>query len=113
MADNQKNDKKAGVNPVVAGVAGAVVGAGMAVAGTMALKDEKNRKKVRDVATGIAKQASEYMGAMPMGMKSGKATGSKIAKKIPVVRKDSAGTSRSRASKKPDEAKGEEEAEQK
>ena len=42
-------DKRNGINPMVAAVAGAVVGAGVAVAGTLILKDKKNQEKVKKV----------------------------------------------------------------
>lgn len=43
---NQKNE---GVNTVIAAVAGVVVGAGVAIAGAVALSDKKNRDKVEGV----------------------------------------------------------------
>lgn len=51
MNDKKMNKQvkvKRGINRVVAAVAGAVVGAGIAVAG-VALSDEKNRVKIREV----------------------------------------------------------------
>lgn len=56
---NQKKQNKpdAGINPLVAGVAGAVVGAGIAVAGAMALKNEKNRAKVMGTLNNVKDQA--------------------------------------------------------
>lgn len=60
MANNKKNQQdqeKGGVNPVVAAVTGAVVGAGVAVA----LKDKKNREKVKEVLTNVKNQAIGYM----------------------------------------------------
>lgn len=60
--NQKKQDKeKGGVNPVVAAVTGAVVGAGVAIAGAIALKDEKNRQKVKDVLTNAKDQAVGYM----------------------------------------------------
>ena len=59
MTNNQDNKK--GMSPMAAGVAGAVVGAGIAVAGAMALKDEKNRAKVKGALKAVKKQASEYV----------------------------------------------------
>jgi hypothetical protein len=55
-----KNDKKS-MNPLAAGVAGAVVGAGIAVAGAVALKDEKNRAKVKGVLKAVKKKANGYV----------------------------------------------------
>ena len=60
MLENHKKDKKT-ISPVQAAVAGAVVGAGVAVAGAVALKDEKNRKQVKKVLHEIKGQAQEYM----------------------------------------------------
>lgn len=60
--NNQKkqNEGKNGINPVVAAVAGAVVGAGIAVAG-VALADEKNREKVKEVVTKAKNQTIGYV----------------------------------------------------
>lgn len=63
---NQKKqgERKSGLNLVVAAVTGTVVGAGVAVAGTVALKNEKNRERVKKVLTNIKKQATDYVGNM-------------------------------------------------
>jgi hypothetical protein len=62
MSDTkQTQNKKSGVNPVAAGVAGAIVGAGVAVAATAAMKDEKTREQVKKVLHKVKNQASEYM----------------------------------------------------
>lgn len=56
----KQDEERGGVNPIVAAVAGAVVGAGIAVAG-VALSDEKNRKKVK-IGVDKAKELTiEYM----------------------------------------------------
>jgi hypothetical protein len=55
-----KQDKK-GMSPLAAGVAGAVVGVGIAVAGAVALKDEKNRAKVKGALKAVKKQANGYV----------------------------------------------------
>lgn len=61
-ANQRKRDKgKGGVNPVVAAGVGAVVGAGVAVAGAVALKDKKNRDKVRKALTNVKDQAVDYV----------------------------------------------------
>jgi hypothetical protein len=52
--------KNGGVNPMVVAVAGAVVGAGIAVAG-VALSDEKNREKVMKVATTVKDDVVHYV----------------------------------------------------
>lgn len=56
--------KHADINPVVAGVAGAIVGAGLGVAGAMAMKDEKLNKKAHQVAKAVGAKASEYAQSM-------------------------------------------------
>ncbi len=59
--NQKKQDKrKRGLNPVAVAITGAVVGAGIAVAGVMALKDEKNREKVKKVLNNVKKQATDY-----------------------------------------------------
>jgi gas vesicle protein len=58
--DQQKqSSEKGGIHPAVAAVAGALVGVG--VAGAVALKDEKNRKKVKKVLSHVKDQAMGYM----------------------------------------------------
>jgi uncharacterized membrane protein YgaE (UPF0421/DUF939 family) len=61
--NQKKQDKRKGsVNSVVAGVTGAVIGAGIAVAGAaVVLNDKKNREKVKKVLTNVKKQAIGYM----------------------------------------------------
>jgi uncharacterized membrane protein YgaE (UPF0421/DUF939 family) len=61
--NQKKQDKRKGsVNSVVAGVTGAVIGAGIAVAGAaVVLNDKKNREKVKKVLTNVKKQAIDYM----------------------------------------------------
>lgn len=56
--------KHADINPVIAGVAGAIVGAGLGVAGAMAMKDEKINKKAHQVAKAVGEKASEYAQTM-------------------------------------------------
>jgi len=56
----QKEQPKHQTNPIAASVAGAVVGAGIAATGAMILKDEKNRKKVKQVLTHFKKQVVDY-----------------------------------------------------
>lgn len=60
----KKQDKgNGGVNPVIAAVTGAIVGAGVAaaVAGTVALKDEKNRERVKEILTNAKDKAIGYV----------------------------------------------------
>lgn len=54
-------EKHSNGSAVVAGVVGAVAGAGVAVAATMAMKDEKTREKVGQVLQSVKDQAMEYM----------------------------------------------------
>lgn len=51
----QKNSKK-NMNKVAMAITGAVVGAGIAVAGAVALKSEKNRKKLKNAFTKVKDQ---------------------------------------------------------
>jgi gas vesicle protein len=56
--------KHSDINPVVAGVAGAIVGAGIGVAGAVAMRDEKINKKAHQVAKAVGDKASEYAQSM-------------------------------------------------
>ncbi|MDP2692845.1 MAG: hypothetical protein Q8O88_04370 [bacterium] len=56
----KQEDNKNAIGSVVAGVAGAVAIAGVAVAATMALKNEKTRKKVKGVLIDMKNQAIDY-----------------------------------------------------
>ena len=60
----KKQDNKNRIGSVVAGVAGAVVIAGVAVATTVALKDEKTRKKVKKVLINVKDQTVDYVDAL-------------------------------------------------
>ena len=66
MTNKKHNKGKGDVSPVFAGVTGAIVGAGVAVAavGAIALKDEKNREKVIEALTNVKNQAVGYMDDM-------------------------------------------------
>jgi NAD/NADP transhydrogenase beta subunit len=48
------------MSPIVASVAGAVVGAGVAVAAVV-LSNEKNRKKMKDLLTGMKNKATGHV----------------------------------------------------
>lgn len=52
---NNNSDKKAGVNPMVASLAGAAVGAAVG-AGAIILSDKKNREKLEKALEGLKKQ---------------------------------------------------------
>lgn len=63
MKNQNKDDKnKKKINPVMVAVTGAVVG--VAVAGALILKDEKNREKVKEVFTDAKDQAAGFMNDM-------------------------------------------------
>jgi hypothetical protein len=57
-----QNRGKDSVNPIVAGVTGAVIGAGIAVAGAaVVLNDKKSREKVKGVLSNVKNQVVGYM----------------------------------------------------
>ena len=59
---NKQNGKKGSASSVVAGVTGAAIGFGIAVAGAaVVLNDKDNRKKVKKVLVNIKDQAMGYM----------------------------------------------------
>lgn len=53
------NNKKSGINPMIAGAAGAVIGAGVAVAATKVMSDEKTREKMAEKASEIKDKVTE------------------------------------------------------
>lgn len=55
----QKVDHKNKINPVAAALTGAVVGAGVAVAGAAVLKDEKNKAALKKVLNTAKDRALE------------------------------------------------------
>lgn len=95
----KQNEKKSGFNPVVAAVTGVVVGAGVAVAGIVALKDKKNREKVKQVLTNVKDQAVGYMEKIQKKVKDKKgnvekklADGQKEVKKVATSVKEATNT---------------------
>jgi len=79
--DVKKKDAKiANINPVAAGVTGAVIGAGVGVVASNALKNEKTQEKVHQVISSAKGQALDYIDSMskqaPMmaGGKGGKSS---------------------------------------
>ncbi len=64
IAPKKQTEVHGGMSPVVLAVTGAVIGAGIAVAGVgaVALKDESNRQKVKKVLDAAKDQAVEYIG---------------------------------------------------
>jgi 3-hydroxyacyl-CoA dehydrogenase len=62
MSKNKQNVKDKNVSSVVAGVTGAAIGFGIAVAGAaVVLNDKDSRKKVKNALTNIKDQAMSYM----------------------------------------------------
>lgn len=61
MTDQNDKNQHTGVNPAAAAATGAVVGAGLAVAGVVALKDKHNREKVKEAFSMVKDQAVEYV----------------------------------------------------
>lgn len=59
MTDKKKNDNT--ISPVTAGVAGAVIGASVAIAGAVALKDDKTKKKVTDTIKTLKDKGADYV----------------------------------------------------
>lgn len=49
------------IKPVIAGILGAAVGAGIGVIGAAAMRDEKTKAKVMDVMNVVSKKATEYI----------------------------------------------------
>lgn len=88
MTDFVKKEKK-GTNPVAAVVAGAVVGAGLAVAGSVLLKDKKSRDKVKKVLDNVKDQAKGYIDTVQKQVEEKKdvvekkvEVGKKVVKKV-------------------------------
>lgn len=57
---NKSDDKKGGVNPMMASLAGAAIGAAVG-AGAVILSDEKNRKKLESALEGLKKQGFDVL----------------------------------------------------
>jgi gas vesicle protein len=89
MISNKFKKQENTMNPLAVAVTGAVVGAGVAIAGAMALKDEKNRKKVKDVLLNAKDQASSYIETMKSESKDKKAeVTEKVTKVIDAKKKE-------------------------
>lgn len=56
-----EEDKRNSINQVTAAITGAVVGAGIAVAGAVVMSDKKNREKVEKVLSNAKDQAINYV----------------------------------------------------
>ncbi len=70
---SKQNEDKGGINPVVAMATGAIVGAGVAVAGAVALSDKKNRDKVKVVLSNVTDRVKHYMKDNPTTSARGEA----------------------------------------
>lgn len=84
MADNNKKKEEHGVNAVAAAGAGAVIGAGIAVAASAALNNPKTRKKIMSAFESVKDSAMEK-GAHFMdskNVKTAKKVVTKEAKKV-------------------------------
>ncbi|OGC55938.1 hypothetical protein A2797_02680 [candidate division WWE3 bacterium RIFCSPHIGHO2_01_FULL_48_15] len=57
----QQDKEKGGFNPLAAAITGAIVGAGVAIAGAVALKDKKNQARVKQAFANVKDQAIGYM----------------------------------------------------
>ncbi len=81
MINTEKHNlQQPGINPFTAALTGAVVGAGVAVAGMFALKDKKNREMVKDVFNNVKDQAVGYIETV---QHNGHNTKAKINNKMP------------------------------
>ena len=59
MTNSNQHNKK--TSPIAAGVAGAIIGAGVAAAAAVVLKDKKNQQKVKEVLHKVKKHAKGYI----------------------------------------------------
>lgn len=79
--------KQNGINPVAAAVTGAIVGAGVAVAGIAAM-DEKNQKKVKTAIGSFKDSAVKYVEGMKIEVKDVKSEAKeKVARGAEKVKK--------------------------
>jgi hypothetical protein len=75
-----KNDNKNGLSSTVVLATGAVVGAGVALAGATVLKDEKNRKRMKNLFTDVKEQALDHLTNAQEDVEEGvKKVGKKLA----------------------------------
>ena len=59
--NNKNEEKQTKSNPLAAVATGIVIGAGVATAGAVILKDKKNREKVKNAVNDVKKQVSGYI----------------------------------------------------
>jgi|SRR5581483_5744431 len=60
MTTKKTTQKKKGISPLTVAVTGAVIGAGVATAGVVAIQDEKKRKAVKDALVNVKNHAIDY-----------------------------------------------------
>ncbi len=58
MTDSKKQKKE--INPIAVGLTGALIGAGVAAAAAVALKDKKNQQKVKQVLHKVKNHTKGY-----------------------------------------------------
>lgn len=80
----KQTDNRNRIGSVTAGVVGAAVIAGAAVATTMALKDEKTRKRIKSALVDVKDQAIDYIDTFKTNQNSKKISNpiKKIARNI-------------------------------
>jgi hypothetical protein len=83
-----------------AALTGAVVGTGVAIVGALALKDKKNRERVKSVFNEVKNQAVEYMDQLQQGVKNEKEHVKKSVQKVADTTKSAKKVKRSISSKK-------------
>lgn len=88
---NKQVNNKNIIRSVVAGLAGAVAITGVAIAATVALKDERTRKKVKKTLINIKDQATEHVKTLKI--KSNRRKKTLTAKKNATVTKNVVATS--------------------
>lgn len=90
IGQNGKKHKTGSVNPVVVGATGAVIGAGIAVAATQALKSEKTRKKIKSTIRAAKDRAMEQMPQMRSRIQADilKLNHKKINKTVKAIKKN-------------------------
>lgn len=86
---NQLKDSNEKTNPVVASVAGAIVGASIGATGALILRDKKNREKVKEVLNQFKDSITGYSEKKKNEVQKSLKEGEMKAKKIGEIAKDS------------------------
>ncbi|HBL00178.1 TPA: hypothetical protein DDZ02_00030 [candidate division WWE3 bacterium] len=88
VSKRKKQDKeRGGVSTVAAAVAGVVVGAGVAVAGAIALSNENNQKKLKGAFTNVKNKVMGLEGEAEVKLAEGKDKATKTAKTVTEAKK--------------------------